>query len=239
MAVAVALAACTTAAPAATPGATTPVIATPAGTSLPSAAATVTPPATAAVTPTAATTFEASPSAEGSPSQSQAPVVTIEPGSSLDVTKSDAGVAGRVTIPDDTREVGDHFTGTHEIQGREADGSYCDYSFSGDEFIAYPQYNDAPVGMLYDMIVAVPTDDMPANDGEQRAGIQNGRVVADFHTASLLGGTYSGNSNDTNDPGTSSIDVSVSGDTYTFSFTAETWDHVAFNGQVICTGVAP
>jgi hypothetical protein len=93
--------------------------------------------------------------------------------------------------------------------------------------------------MLYDIIVGVPADEMPANDGEQRAGIQDGRVSVDFHTASLGGGTYSGDATAESNPGSSTIDIAVSGDTYTFSFTGETWDHVAFNGQVICTGVTP
>ena len=45
--------------------------------------------------------------------------------------------------------------------------------------------------MLHQMSVTVPTDDMPANDGEQRNGITNGRVYADFVSESGFGTAYS------------------------------------------------
>jgi hypothetical protein len=159
------------------------------------------------------------------------------PGSSLDPSQADSGIAGRFTIPDDTRVFSDGFTGTHEVLGREADGSDCSYGFSGDTFTANAEYDDAPVGMLYELLVSVSADEMPANDGEQRTGIQDGRVRADFNSESGIGGSYGGAATDTSDPGMSTIDVAVDGTTYTFTFTGETWDHVAFSGQVICTGV--
>jgi hypothetical protein len=225
---------CSTAAPA-TPRASTPVVATatPAGT--PSATATAAASATPTSTASAAPSEE--PTATASASPSSAPVVTIVPGSSLDPSQADSGIAGRITIPDDTRVFSDKFTGTHEVLGVAADGSDCSYSFSGDTFTANAEYDNAPVGMLYQLLVGVPADEMPSNDGEQRSGIQDGRVRADFHSSSGIGGSYSGAATDTSDPGMSTIDVVVNGDTYTFSFTGETWDHVAFSGQLICTGV--
>jgi hypothetical protein len=232
--VSVVLAGCVTATPAATPAATSSGVATPAATAAATAAPTATavPSATAAVTP--------APSSEASVEPSQAPVTTPVPGSSLDVTQSDAGVVGRLTIEDDTRpdRIGtDDHTGTSEIIGLAADGSDCDFSFSGDQFSAVAYYSDAPIGMLRQMSVYLPTDEMPANDGEQRAGIVDGGVYADFNSESGFGTTYSGDATQENDPGSSTIDIAVDGDSVVFTFTGATWDEIAFSGQMICSGV--
>ena len=115
-----------------------------------------------AATPTAVAT----PSMQATPGGSSAPITTPVPGSSLDPTLSDAGVAGRVTIQNDTRN---DWTGTHEILGRAADGSNCSASFDGNSFAAVAWYDDAPDGMIHQMSVSLPIDELPANNGEQRS----------------------------------------------------------------------
>jgi hypothetical protein len=188
------------------------------------------------VAPTASPTA----TAPASPDVSRAPITTPIPGSSLDVTQSDAGVAGRLAIPDDTRDdrigTADH-TGTSEILGRTSDGSDCSYSFDGDTFTAVAWYDAAPDGMLHQMAVSIPSDEMPANAGEQRSGISNGRVYADFASESGFGTTYSGDATEENNGGSSTIAAVLNADTLTFTFTGTTWDGVDFSGQMICTGV--
>jgi len=130
----------------------------------------------------------------------------------------------------------DH-TGTSEILGRAADGSDCSYSFSGDTFTAVAWYDEAPDGMLHQMAVSVSSDDMPSNDGEQRAGITNGRVYADFVSESGFGTAYSGDSTEESNGGSSTIDAARTADTLVFTFTGTTWDDIDFSGQMICTGI--
>jgi hypothetical protein len=160
-------------------------------------------------------------------------VTTVVPGSSLDPSKSDAGIAGRTTIVSDTR--GDQ-TGTHEILGVAADGSNCSYSLDGDTFAAVAWYDDAPNGMLHQMSVTVPSDEMPANDGEQRAGISDGRVYADFVSDTGFGTAYYGDATQENG-GSSTIDIVQNGGGVTFSFSGLTWDGIQFSGQLICSTI--
>jgi len=193
-------------------------------------AATSAPTTTPTITPAAAATATALPSAGAS----TAPVTTPVPGSSLDPSLSDAGVVGRLVIPDDTRN---DFTGTHDIVGLEADSSDCSYSLDGTEFTAVAWFDAAPDGMLHQMAVSVPADTVPANDGEQRAQINNGSVYADFATESGFGSAYSG-ATSKGDGSSSSIDIVLNGDTMVFSFTGTTWDKIDFSGQMICAGMA-
>lgn len=221
------LAACTTATPA-TQQPQTPPAATPTA-----AIATLVSPTARLVTaaPPAATTALATP--VESPAESQAPATTPVPGSSLDPSLSDAGVVGRVTLANDTRN---GWTGTHEIIGLASDGSDCSYSTDGDEFTALAWHNSAPDGMIHQMAVTVPTDEMPSNDGEQRAGIADGRVYVDFVSASGFGTAYSGDAT-TEGAGSVTLAVSQSGSTLTFTFTGATWDAIDFSGQMICAGM--
>jgi hypothetical protein len=76
------------------------------------------------------------------------------------------------------------------------------------------------------------------NDGEQRAGISDGRVYTDFSSESGFGTVYSGDSTEETDGGTSAIDVERSGDTLVFTFTGTTWDDIDFSGQMMCTGMS-
>lgn len=158
---------------------------------------------------------------------------TADPGSPLDPSLSDAGIVGRVTIPADTR---DERSGTHDIIGREGHGfgTDCAYNFEGDRFTAVAWDDDAANGAIWQMSVSVPTDSMPANDGEQRMGITNGVVYVDFRSESGFGTAYTGDAEDDN--GSSSIDIAVSGDIVTFDFEATTWDNIDFSGQMVCQG---
>jgi hypothetical protein len=160
---------------------------------------------------------------------------TVEPGSSLDPAASDAGVAGRLTIVDDTR--GDR-SGTHEIIGLAADGSGCSFSLTGDEFSAAAWFDGAPAGMLHQMALTIPTDTVPVNDGELRMAIPDGRFYSDFVSDSGFGTEYS------SDPGqqgggTLKVDARRSGNSLTLSFNGTTWDEIEFSGQMICSGLDP
>lgn len=220
------LAACTSATPATQPPPSSS-IASPGA----SVATQVPPTAVAATsTPPAETTLPATPT---SPAASQATAITPVPGSSLDPSLSDAGVVGRVTIANDTRN---GWTGTHEIIGLASEGSDCSYSTEGDEFTALAWHGSAPDGMIHQMAVTVPTDEMPSNDGEQRAGIADGRVYIDFVSAGGFGTAYSGDAT-TGDAGSVTLAVSQSGSTLTFTFTGTTWDAIDFSGQMICAAM--
>jgi len=173
------------------------------------------------------------PTAASSQAASQAPVTTVDPQSSLDPSKSDAGVAGRLTLVADTR---DSRSGTHEILGVAADGSNCSYSLDGNSFTAVAWYDAAPNGMLHQMSVTVPADEMPANSGEQRSGISNGRAFADFASDTGFGTAYSGDASEDNG-GSVTINVVRNGDELTFSFAGLTWDTIEFSGQMICAHV--
>lgn len=161
------------------------------------------------------------------------PKTTIGPTGTLDPSLSDAGVVGRLVIANDTRN---DFSGTHDIVGLAADSSGCSFSLEGDEFTAVAWYDAAPDGMLHQMSVSVPADETPANDGEQRAGIDDGSVFADFATHSGFGSAYGG-ATSKGDGSSSSIDIVVNGDTMIFSFTGQTWDGIDFSGQMMCAGV--
>jgi hypothetical protein len=184
-------------------------------------------------TPSAQPTF-VEPTTSASAAASQAAVTTPVPGSTLDPSMSDSGVVGRLIIPNDTRN---DFTGTHDIYGLEADGSNCSFSLDGNEFTAVAWYDDAPDGMLHQMAVSVPADTAPANDGEQRAAISNGSVYADFATETGFGSAYSG-AISKEDGSSSSIDIALNGGTMVFTFTGTTWDDIAFEGQMMCSGMA-
>jgi hypothetical protein len=211
-----------------TPATSQAPVSTPAPSSGPSAAPATAVPATdvpATVTPATAAPATAAPATDA-PS-------TAQPGASLDPSLSDAGIVGRVTIPNDTR---DERSGTHDIIGREGHGfgTDCAYTFEGDEFIAVAYDDDAQNGEVYQMSVSVPTDSMPANDGEQRLGIANGVAYVDFRSESGFGTAYTGAAE--RDEGSSSIDVTVAGDLLIFDYEAVTWDGIEFFGQVVCQG---
>ncbi len=175
------------------------------------------------------TSATARPSVEPSPKAIRTPI----PGSSLDPSLSEAGVAGRLTIPDDSRN---GWSGTHEILGLAEDGSDCDFSFDGNEFTAVAWYDSAPDGMLHQMSVTIGTDYVPANDGEQRMGINDGSIYADFVSESGFGTAYVG-ATSKGDGSSSSIDATLKGDTLVFSFTGTTWDGIEFSGQMMCSGM--
>ena len=169
--------------------------------------------------------------ATDAPSAAPSGAPTVDPGASLDPALSDAGIVGRVTIANDTR---DDRSGTHDIVGVAADASDCAYSFDGDEFIAVAYNEDVANGAVRQMSVTVPTDSMPANDGEQRIDISNGSAFVDFMSETGVGTSYTGAAE--RDEGTSTIDVTVSGDLVIFDFEAATGDDITFAGQLVCQG---
>jgi len=207
----------------------TPAAPTPAATPL----AATTPVATAdPETPSPDATPTAAPSSEAPSEEPSSRPATVEPGSSLDPSLSDAGVVGRLTIVNDIR--GDR-SGTYDIIGLGEDGSDCSFSFEGDEFTALAWYDAAPEGMLHQMALTIPTDTVPVNDGEQRAAIPDGRFYADFVSESGFGTAYSGAPEQ--DDGTLKVDAVRRASTLTLSFSGTTWDAIEFEGQMICTGL--
>jgi hypothetical protein len=211
------------------------------------AVATLAPTATASLASTA-TPASAQPSASAiaselvSPSTSHAPIATPVPGSTLDPAQSDAGVVGRVTIADDTRAAQNGTTdrtGTHDIVGHKADGSFgsfCEFSIDGNEFTASANFDAAAQGQIGEMLISIPTDEMPANDGETRSDIVDGRVSVYFVDENPLGTTYAADETATSNPGTDTINVSQVGQMIIFDFTATTWDNVDFSGEMRCAG---
>ncbi len=216
-------------APAGTLAAATPVTPTPGSSATAAAATLVATPQTSAV-PSAPASAQASAQASPAPRTPPAPVGSLDPAS------SDAGVVGQITIPDDTRDPNANRSGTSQIVGVEADGSNCSDSLDGTEFTAVAWYDAATNGMLHQMAVSVPTDTVPANDGEIRAGITNGAVYADFISESGSGTAYSGDASD-QDSGSSTIDVTLTGGTLVFTYAGTTWDGIDFSGQMMCAGM--
>jgi hypothetical protein len=166
------------------------------------------------------------------------PIATLAPGATLDPSVSDAGVVGRVTIADDTRAATNGTTdrtGTHDIVGVKADGSFGSFcEFDGDTFTASANFDAAAQGQIGEMLISIPADEMPANDGETRSGIVDGRVSVYFVDENPLGTSYSADEGATSNPGTDTINASQVGDMIIFDFTATTWDNVAFSGEMRC-----
>jgi hypothetical protein len=165
-----------------------------------------------------------------------APTPTAAPSSaptsapSLDPSLSDAGVVGRATISGDTRADRD---GTYEVIGVDADGSSCGVSFEGDEFIANATNESAPEGQVRLIAVTIPSGDVPAGDGDNTAGVADGRVAIDFASSSFIGTLYAGEPVE-DDRTSASIDVTRQGTMLVFEYQGTTWDSINFSGQLIC-----
>ncbi len=197
---------------------------TTAPTAQPTSASTATPGATlTAATPTDAATPTAEITASVAPNATS--------GASLDPSQSDAGIAARVTIVNDTRLGGRD--GTHDIYAVADDGSECSGSFDEPDFVVVAWYDDAPDGMIHRFGIGVGADDIPTADGTT-ADVTDGGVSFDFVSPTGFGTTYSGNSTVENE-GTSTIDITRSGSTLTFDFEGVTYDNANFAGQFVCT----
>lgn len=149
---------------------------------------------------------------------------------SLDPGQSDAGVVGRATVSGDGRADRD---GTYDIAGSSADGSVCEQSFSGDEFLANATDESAVNGQLRAMFVSVPVDALPGGDGESSSDITTGRAGFDFKSDEFAGTLYVGEPQD-DERTTVSIDVTQTGTDIVFDFSATTWDGVMLTGQLVC-----
>lgn len=156
---------------------------------------------------------------------------TTAPSASLDPSQSDAGVAARVTITNDTRNGLD---GTHDIYGVADDGSECSGAFE-DNYTVVAWYDEAPNGMIRRFGVSVAHDEVPAEDGTT-SDIEDGSVSFDFTSESGFGTTYTGAATRENQ-GSSTIDVTRAGSTLTFDFEGVTWDGINFSGQFLCANV--
>lgn len=161
------------------------------------------------------------------------PTPGVTPAPSLDPDQSDAGVVGHATVGGDGRADRD---GTYDIVGTAADGSVCERSFSGDEFLANATNESAANGEIRAMFVSVRADELPDSDGQTIDGLEDGRAGVDFKSDSFVGTLYVGEPLD-DDRTTVSISVTQSGSDLIFDFTATTWDGVEVSGQMICADV--
>lgn len=123
--------------------------------------------------------------------------------------------------------------GTYDIVGTAADGSSCETSFEGDEFVAAASNESAADGQIHQMFVAVRADELPAGDGATTDGLEDGRAGFDFVSDNFVGTLYVGEPLD-DERTTVSIDVTQSGSDLIFDFTGTTWDGVSIAGQMIC-----
>lgn len=184
------------------------------------------PPTAAPTAPPTSPPTNPPPTASAEPTDGTAPPLP----SPLTPSRSDAGIAARVTIANDSRlETHD---GTYEIYGVAADGSSCSASFDGTEFTAVAQDEAAPDGAIIRFSVTVRSADIPVAGGT-KADIRDGRVSFDFASESGIGTTYTGDSTADND-GSSTIAVTGGGAWLTFDFEGVTYDDVSFAGQLIC-----
>ena len=158
------------------------------------------------------------------------PNPTAPPLATLDPSRSDAGVFGRVTIDNDTRA---DRNGVYDIYGVDDDGSECSGAFEEPDYIVVAYDEDAADGYLRQLGVSVAAADIPEEDGIIY-GIANGGVSFDFASETGFGTTYSGNSTRENQ-GSSTIDVTRSGAGLVFDFTGVTYDAVTFTGTLVCT----
>lgn len=172
----------------------------------------------------------ANPTPTGAPTPTAAPTSAPTSAASLDPSLSDAGVVGRATITGDTRAGRD---GTYEVIGVDADGSSCGVSFEGDEFTANATNESAPEGQVRLIAVTIPSEDVPAGDGQQTAGVSDGRVAIDFASGSFIGTLYSGEPVD-DERTSASIDVTRQGTMLVFDYQGTTWDSINFSGRLIC-----
>ena len=173
-----------------------------------------------------------SPSA-GVPSGAPSSAPTGTPTAILDPSQSDAGIVGQATVMNDATRGRD---GTYNIVGVAADGSACETSFEGDEFVAAALNDSAADGQIGQMFVAVRSAELPAADGETIDGIEDGRAGFDFVSDNFGGTLYVGEPLE-DERTTVSIDVTQSGSDLIFDFAATTWDGVGLSGQMICADV--
>jgi hypothetical protein len=134
-----------------------------------------------------------------------------------------------VTITGDTYA---HRDGTHEIVGLADDGSSCSPNLSEPTYTAVAWYDDAPIGKIHRFSVSVPSSDIPTEDGTT-TGIEDGGVSFDFVSASGIGTQYTGAAGRPNE-GSSTINVTRSGDSLIFDFEGQTYVSVMFAGEMIC-----
>lgn len=193
-------------------------------TPVPTAPPTVEPTEPPTAIPTAAPT--APPTA--SPTADPSPAPTADAGA-LDPSLSDAGIVARVTLSGDSR--GFDRDGTYDVIAVSDDGSYCSFTFDGEEYqaIAYDLGTDPE--QVQRLSVTIPWDAIPEADGET-TGV-DGRVSFDFNAESFFGMTYTGDASH-EDEGSSTIDVNRAGQTLAFAFDATTWDDATFSGQAVC-----
>ena len=189
--------------------------------------------AAAAVLATACSTVgnpTAAPTTNPSTAPTSAPSAVPTAAASLDPGAIDAGVVGRAVVSGDSRADRD---GTYDIVGVAADGSSCEMSFEGDEFVAAALDESAANGQVRQMFVAVRADELPTSDGQTIDGLEDGRAGFDFASESGIGTLYVGEP--LSDERTSvSIAVTQAGSDLIFEFTATTWDGVAVSGQMVC-----
>ncbi len=182
----------------------------------PTSASTAAPTAPPTAAPTTPPTAEPSPEPTGD-------------GGNLDPSLSDAGIVVRVTLSDDSR--GFERDSTYDIIAVSEDGSYCSFTFDGEDYQAVAYDLSTEVEQVQRISVTIPWDSIPEGDGDTRD--VDGRVSFDFNSESFVGMTYTGDASQENE-GASTIDVDRVGEKLTFTFDSTTWDDATFDGQLVC-----
>ena len=198
-------------------------------TSAPSGAAVSPSAAASPVAPSGAASLIAPSGAPATGPSATGVAASDDPGASLDPTRSDAGIAARVKITNDSRGGRD---GTHDIYGVAEDGSECSGAFEAPNYGVVAWYDDAPNGMIHRFSISVGADDIPETDG-MASRIEDGRVSFDFVSETGVGTQYTGDATG-DDEGSSTVDITRTGSTLTFDFSGVTYDGVSFAGQLIC-----
>jgi len=184
--------------------------------------------------PTVAPSVTAVPNGEPTGQPTSAPTAEPSPeptgdGGNLDPSLSDAGIVARVTLSDDSR--GFERDGTYDIIAVSEDGSYCSFTFDGEDYQAVAYDLSTEVEQVQRISVTIPWDSIPEGDGDTRD--VDGRVSFDFDSESFVGMTHTGDASQENE-GASTIDVDRVGEKLTFTFDSTTWDDATFDGQLVC-----
>ena len=164
------------------------------------------------------------------PDRSATPQVTPPPLPTLDPSRSDAGIYGRVTLDNDSRA---DRNSVYDIYGVVADGSECSGAFEEPDYTVAAYDDGAADGYVRRLGITVAATDIPDSEGE-KTHVTNGGVSFDFASQTAFGTTYSGNATRENE-GSSTIDVTRSGAGLAFDFSGVTYDAVTFSGQLVCT----
>lgn len=150
----------------------------------------------------------------------------------LDPSRSDAGIYGRIILSDDPRADRD---GVYDIYAVDDDGSECSGAFEAPNYTVVAYVDDAPDGQLRRLGITVAAEDIP-DTNTTFEDITGGGVSFDFASETGFGTTYSGNSTRQNE-GSSTISVVRDRASLRFEFEGKTYDGARFTGEFLCAEI--